>query len=544
MKATSQPGNPTTKRIRCAIYTRKSSDEGLDQAFNSLHAQREACEAYIKSQAHEGWRLVPTSYDDGGLSGGTLERPGLKRLLQDVDAGRVDTIVVYKIDRLTRSLADFARIVERLEKASASFVSVTQAFNTTTSMGRLTLNVLLSFAQFEREVTGERIRDKIRASKRRGMWMGGTVPLGYDRPTDLATRALVPNEVEAETVRMIFTQYLELGSVNALAIDLERTGVRSKAWVTLAGQPRGGTVLGRGALYHLLRNRMYLGELAVDGVPRPDAHPAIVPQDLFDAVGRHLDDRRRDRRERPTRAADMALTGILFDIDGNPMSPTFAYGHGGKLYRYYVSAPLQQGKSVSQRTDAIRRVAVDILEHALADHLRSWLGRDPNTPLKELCRPIRRVELEQDQVHLTITRAEVPRRLHKDLGPHPTDPALGYLTLAIRCRVASGRSWVETDKGAQSIARPDPILIKALRQAHIFAAGIGWTKGAAPAADIARIPSSTYERRLCRLAFLAPDLQKAILTGKTPRNLTLSRLLASEIPLNWADQRKLFGITE
>jgi DNA invertase Pin-like site-specific DNA recombinase len=229
----------TRPTLRCAIYTRKSSEEGLEQSFNSLDAQREACEAYVKSQAHEGWKLIPTLYDDGGYSGGNLDRPALRRLLADIDAGKIDTVVVYKVDRLTRALSDFAKIVERMDAKGASFVSVTQAFNTTTSMGRLTLNVLLSFAQFEREVTGERIRDKIAASKAKGMWMGGTTPLGYDAKD----RTLAINAAEAETVRHVFERYLEIGAVHRLQRELERDGVRSK----------GGAVLGRGALFHLLR---------------------------------------------------------------------------------------------------------------------------------------------------------------------------------------------------------------------------------------------------------------------------------------------------
>jgi site-specific DNA recombinase len=254
----------TAGAIRCAIYTRKSSDEGLDQAFNSLDAQREAGEAYVTSQTCEGWKIIATRYDDGGHSGGTMERPGLQRLLADVEHGRIDVVVVYKIDRLTRSLADFARIVERFDAQSVSFVSVTQAFNTTSSMGRLTLNVLLSFAQFEREVTGERIRDKIAASKAKGMWMGGNLPLGYDLPAP-GTRTLQVNEAEAVTVRQIFARYLELGSVHRLQRDLAEQAVCSKQRVTGTGKTIGGKPMNRGALFHLLRNRIYLGQIVHKG---------------------------------------------------------------------------------------------------------------------------------------------------------------------------------------------------------------------------------------------------------------------------------------
>ena len=324
--------SPRPAPVRCAIYTRKSSEEGLEQAFNSLDAQREACDAYIRSQAHEGWRAIATDYDDGGISGGAMERPALQRLLVDVDRGLVDTIVVYKIDRLTRSLADFARIVERLEAAGASFVSVTQAFNTTTSMGRLTLNVLLSFAQFEREVTGERIRDKIAASKKKGMWMGGNLPLGYDAPTDPAVRGLVVNPAEAETVRLIFQTYLELGSVAALESHLDNTGVRSKVGRTRSGHIRGGVGLGRGALYHLLKNRVCLGEIPHRAESYPGLHPPIVPMELFDAVQARLESQRRAHQQRPLRTDAMLLKGLLFDAAGHPMSPAFGYGRNGKVY--------------------------------------------------------------------------------------------------------------------------------------------------------------------------------------------------------------------
>jgi DNA invertase Pin-like site-specific DNA recombinase len=270
---------------RCALYTRKSSDEGLDQAFNSLDAQREACQAYVKSQKGEGWRALATIYDDGGYSGGTMERPALQRLLADIEADRVDVVVVYKIDRLTRSLTDFARMVDLFDRHGATFVSVTQAFNTTTSMGRLTLNVLLSFAQFEREVTGERIRDKIAASKSKGMWMGGNVPLGYDLPTE-GSRALVVNEAEAAAVRTIFSTYLELGSVHALQRWLDARGIRSKRRRTRAGRTIGGRAFSRGALFQLLRNRIYLGQIVHKDKVHDGLHPAIVDVALFERRGR------------------------------------------------------------------------------------------------------------------------------------------------------------------------------------------------------------------------------------------------------------------
>ncbi|MBX7496983.1 recombinase family protein, partial [Qipengyuania sp. 6B39] len=319
-----------SKLKRCAIYTRKSSEEGLDQSFNSLDAQREACEAYVLSQTSEGWKALPDRYDDGGFSGGNTDRPGLKALLADIEAGKIDIVVVYKIDRLTRSLADFARIVEVFEKHECSFVSVTQSFNTTGSMGKLMLNVLLSFAQFEREVTGERIRDKIAASKARGMWMGGVPPLGYDPPTD-GSRTLKLNDDEAERVRHIFTRYLELGSVHALQRDLEARAIHSKLHVTAKGRPMGGLPFSRGALFHLLRNRVYLGQITHKGEIYEGEHAVIVDAEVFNQVQAKLDAQvRRHSNKASARRIKAPLMGKLFDAAGEPMSPTTSRGKSGR----------------------------------------------------------------------------------------------------------------------------------------------------------------------------------------------------------------------
>jgi DNA invertase Pin-like site-specific DNA recombinase len=300
------------KPVRCAVYTRKSTEDGLDQAFNSLDAQREAGEAYVLSQRHEGWALAPGDYDDGGFSGGSMDRPALLRLLDEVGAKRVDVIVVYKIDRLTRSLGDFARIVDVLDGAGASFVSVTQAFNTTTSMGRLTLNVLLSFAQFEREVTGERIRDKIAASKARGMWMGGVVPLGYE----VKDRKLVVVEEEAATVRHIFQRYVALGSAMALQAELDLQGIRSKRRVTAAGREYGDAKFSRGALYQLLQNRLYVGEVTHKGASYPGEHAGIVDPALFEAAQTRLQLNRVQRLHGTNAAHPSLLAGIIWDQHG------------------------------------------------------------------------------------------------------------------------------------------------------------------------------------------------------------------------------------
>ena len=298
------------ERVRCAIYTRKSSEEGLEQEFNSLQAQREACEAFINSQRHEGWVSLPKAYDDGGFSGATADRPALQRLLADITAGRVDTIVVYKIDRLTRSLADFAKIVEILDARGASFVSVTQQFNTTTSMGRLTLNVLLSFAQFEREVIGERIRDKIAASKQKGMWMGGIPPLGY-RVHD---RKLVIIEREAELVRDIFCGYAVLGSVRLLKDEFATRGIKSKSWTTASGRRVGGKPFSRGALYLMLQNRLYRGEIVHKGQSHPGEHTPIIDQPLWDAVQAQLAANTADRNSGTRTRQPSLLAGMLFDV--------------------------------------------------------------------------------------------------------------------------------------------------------------------------------------------------------------------------------------
>src|SRR6516165_6931610 len=346
--------------LRCAIYTRVSTDQGLEQDFNSLDAQREASEAYIKSQAHEGWRLIRDPYDDGGYSGGSMERPALQKLLADVKAGRIDVIVVYKVDRLTRSLADFAKLVEKFDKHEVSFVSVTQSFNTT-SMGRLTLNVLLSFAQFEREVTGERIRDKIAASKKKGMWMGGVVPLGYR----VENRALHIVEDHAEIVRSLFQRYLEAGSVVRLKQRLDAEGFRLPVRIDRAGRSTGGGPLSRGHIYKILSNPIYVGRIGHKGQVHEGQHSPIVGQDIWERVQQCLRARQGAERAKRTRQASEApLAGKLFDDRGNRMSPSWAK-KGSKRWRYYVSqAALQGDKS---KAGSVVRVAAATIEHCVAD---------------------------------------------------------------------------------------------------------------------------------------------------------------------------------
>jgi site-specific DNA recombinase len=369
---------PTTTRrngtVRCAIYTRKSSEEGLEQEFNSLQAQREACEAFINSQLHEGWVCLPAGYDDGGFSGATMARPALQQLLADVKAGRVDTIVVYKIDRLTRSFADFAKIVEILDAKGASFVSVTQQFNTTTSMGRLTLNVLLSFAQFEREVIGERIRDKIAASKRKGMWMGGIPPLGY-RAQD---GKLVIVDSEGEIVRFIFRGYAELGSVRLVKNELEARSVQSKLRTSASGHISGGKPFARGALYLILQNRIYRGEIVHNRQSYPGEHAPIIDRPLWDAVQAQLASNAAQRSDGGKTRQPSLLAGMLLDHDGNRMTPSHAVKRGTR-YRYYVSRSLIT-KDRTEGSAGLRIPAAEI-EQLVSSRVHRWL-LDPGSIYK------------------------------------------------------------------------------------------------------------------------------------------------------------------
>jgi len=343
---------PIVRKLRCAVYTRKSSEEGLEQEFNSLHAQREACEAYIASQRSEGWVLVRDRYDDGGVSGGTLERPGLQRLLSDIEEGLVDVVVVYKIDRLSRSLADFAKLVEVFDRNGVTFVSVTQSFNTTTSMGRLTLNILLSFAQFEREVTAERIRDKFAASRKKGMWMGGVPPYGYR----VEHRRLVTDEDRAEHVRWIFARFLEIGSGTLLAREVGERGIRTPS----------GNRMDKKYLYRMLNNRAYLGEAVHKGDSHPGEHEAIINRETWDRVHAILQESPRKRAARTRADTPALLKGLLFGPDGAAFSPSHTR-KGGRLYRYYVSQTVLKHGAGSC---PVGRVPAGEIEAAVVDQLR------------------------------------------------------------------------------------------------------------------------------------------------------------------------------
>jgi DNA invertase Pin-like site-specific DNA recombinase len=358
MRRSATGNHPTTKitpKVRCAIYTRKSSEEGLDMEFNSLDAQREACAAYILSQKPEGWVAVADRYDDGGISGGTLERPALKRLIADIEFGKVDVVVVYKIDRLSRSLMDFAKLVEVFERRGVTFVSVTQSFNTTTSMGRLTLNILLSFAQFERDVIGERIRDKVAASRRKGMWMGGYVPLGYR----VENRKLLVNEEEAASIRLIFERFVKLGSIKLLMRELQAAGIRS----------RRGYMLDKGALYKLLNNRVYIGEAVHKGEAYPGEHEAIISADLWQRTHAIMGESPRMRANQTRLSGPSLLRGLIFSPNGDAMSPSHTR-KGDRLYRYYVTQSiLKRGPG----TCPVGRIPAAEIETAVIEQLRGFL---------------------------------------------------------------------------------------------------------------------------------------------------------------------------
>ena len=549
----------------CAIYTRKSSEEGLEQNFNSLHAQREACESFIKSQAGEGWRLVKTAYDDGGVSGGTMERPGLQRLLTDVREKLVDVVVVYKVDRLTRSLADFAKMVEVFDGHGVSFVAVTQQFNTTTSMGRLTLNVLLSFAQFEREVTGERIRDKIAASKKNGIWMGGTVPLGYD----WCGRRLLVNPAEAATVRDIFERYLRLRSVRLLKEELIRDGIVSKIRVSKKGDQSGGQPFGRGALYELLANPIYVGEVRHRKVRHPGQQQAIVDKAVWEEVQERLRKQAAHHRTLDGKVGSSPLAGKLFDENGEPLYACGA-NKGARRYRYYVSRKVVQ-RSEEKTKNGWRLPALEI-ERAVATACRQMLGDRPAIAanLQEAGVPIgdlppaleaaktkgEQLEHESsgvagslrnliDRVQLESRGIRVSLNLKRLIAdPIDTrDPASLTMTRFIPTEMK--RRGVELSlviEGETPAAkRPDPSLLKAIARGHRWFHELASGRTAS-IREIARREGvyDSYVRRLIPLALLAPDIVQSICDGSQPATLTAEALKhAAPLPLEWTKQRQI-----
>jgi site-specific DNA recombinase len=554
--------------LRCAIYTRKSTEDGLDQEFNSLDAQREACAAYILSQRHEGWSLQPGDYSDGGFSGGTMERPALKRLLAEVASGRVDVIVVYKVDRLTRNLGDFSRIVDVLDAASASFVSITQAFNTTTSMGRLTLNVLLSFAQFEREVTGERIRDKIAASKARGMWMGGVVPLGYR----VEARKLLIEESKANTVRLIFERYLKLGSVQALQAELATRGVMGRARMR-RGEVIPPKPMSRGALYLMLANRIYIGDVAHRDKHFPGEHAAIVDPGIFDAVQAMLATNKNGHQSATSVDQPSLLTGLLWDEHGRRMSPTHSQKGPSRRYRYYVSrydGPAGDKPIIRVPAADIEAVVIGRLcalltdEGALMDAVaghgldaialngmmfacrrQSGMLRSatPGDVRQIASRHITRIEMHGDRVVMQVATASLvaasdPNSAHATWLSHDIRlvvmTKLGRTGKEVRLIVGPSSS-AATDGGRDN---RDPALFKLVVKAHAARAAMLTT----PDQSIDEIAAAQGHKRdyfgvLLRLSWITPDVTQGILEGKQPAGLnrqTLARMAGT--PICWNEQ--------
>jgi site-specific DNA recombinase len=540
---------PTERKVfRCAIYTRKSTEHNLDLEFNSLDAQREACEAYIKSQAHEGWRLIPDRYDDGGLSGASLDRPALQMLLADVRAGKITTVVVYKVDRLTRSLADFAKLVELFDQFGVSFVSITQAFNTTSSMGRLTLNVLLSFAQFEREVIGERVRDKIAASKRKGIWVGGPVPLGY-RCID---KKLVVVPEEAEAVRTIFTRYLALGSLAALIEDLDLRGIRTKANGRTDGRQRGGIRFGVGTLAYLLKNRFYIGEVVYRGEVHRGEHEPILDRDLFEAMQAKLAANAVARQVR-LKGSPAILTGCIFDDRGNRMSPS----HSNKLgvrYRYYVShAILQQRKA---EAGSIARVPAPEIENLVLDGVRRHLA-----PIGEVEHPTTiadrdLIERYVDSVIVKPQALDVRLVLASDAPAQTAEPSINEpearqiqtttITLAWAApsfAAVKGIVHAPTAKPAMKTESRDALLT-AIAKARRWIDDIRLGR-IASFAEIAEreAQGERHIRLLAPLAFVSPRIIAAIVDGTARADLTVTGL-ARALPYSWAEQEQSIGLLQ
>ena len=534
-------------KLRCAIYTRKSTDEGLEQNFNSLDAQRAACEAYILSQAGEGWECLPQLYDDGGWSGGNMERPALKRLLDEISKGQVDIVVVYKVDRLTRSLTDFARIVETFDNNKASFVSVTQAFNTTNSMGRLTLNVLLSFAQFEREVTGERIRDKIAASMARGIWMGGSIPKGYD----LGDRRLDVNPIEAEQVRYIFKRYLELNSLISLAKDLDRNNIRSKRWTARSGKERGGYLYDPSGLSYLLRNRIYLGQITHKDKSYPGEHDAIVDAELFQQVQGRLAQNHHKFVNRQTRSAACPLHNKIFDAQGKPMRPNFGYGRGKKIYRYYVSdtlLPLGRLKAGST-TPLGDRLSAERTERFLQDRLSSL---KPDGPDFEIFEAIERVMFSSNKLTVTLRVAElIGTNACEDTllaKAQQIDPAAKIdnddLLLSLDARPVRRGKSVRSIDCVLDAPEQRRVLAELVRTSHRKLTELNASPLHPEMHEHMSTPINEWTRERIAIGLLAPDIQKALLTGKAPLGLDPAKLLSRDMPLDWEGQRKFLGIKQ
>ncbi len=526
------------KLLRCAIYTRKSTEHNLDLEFNSLDAQREACESYIKSQAHEGWRLIQARYDDGAFSGASLDRPALQQLLAEVRSGKIDVIVVYKVDRLTRSLADFAKLVELFDQHSVSFVSVTQSFNTTNSICRLTLNVLLSFAQFEREVIGERVRDKIAASKSKGIWVGGPVPLGY---ASINKKVVVVPE-EAETVRLIFRRYLELGSIGALLQDLDCGGIRTKRQVGPHGRTRGGIRFGRGSLAQLLRNRFYVGEVVYRGKVHAGEQAPILDRAQFEAVQTKLTGSAAARQLR-LRASPAILASRIFDDRGNRMTPTHTNKRGAR-YRYYVSHALLQKRN--SEAGSVARVPAPEIEAIVLNAIRERLEADNGNPAVTDDRSL--IECRLDRVIIKSQAIEIHLNgrdsyaadMRSDatknddsggLSPSPIVVLWSGATLA----EVKGIVHSPTQRSAMNPETRDALL-GAIAKARIWIDDL--VEGRVSSfAEIAEREGKVerHIRLLAPLAFVSPRIISEIIDGGTPPALTVTGL-AKGLGYSWAEQ--------
>ena len=553
--------------VRCAIYTRKSTEDGLEQEYNSLDAQYDACTAYALSQRHEGWTVTKDRYDDGGFSGGTLERPGLKRLLADIESGKVDIILLYKIDRLTRSLSDFAKIVEILDRKGASFVSITQSFNTTTSMGRLTLNMLLSFAQFEREVTGERIRDKIYASKRKGLWMGGPVPLGYD----VVECKLVVNEPEAQQVRKIMQLYLTAKSVPELVEILARNGSFTKVQQRKDGETKGGVHFKRGNLYHLLSNRIYRGMIVHKGEAFDGEHEAIVSEELWNEVQSKLTRQGQGGSSRKVSARTGVLAGLIYDGEGRAMVLAHTQ-KGNRRFHYYANRYEALGDSTASRVSArdIENIVVDQLSQTLASgsqiqcmlldgsytseqlhnlisrcgKLATELGVAKYARKQDVVRNILdRIDLYDDRVVIRVDNRGLLNIVRADSTVQPLHLNLTIERRAIRLRRGKAmRLVIPAPSSGDSIQMRDDKLIALIAESRTIMAQITDNPDKS-------IPILAAEQGRCRvrmmkiakLACLDPDIVTAIVEGRQPLKLTPGKLLATELPLAWAEQKRTLG---
>ncbi|EKS32133.1 recombinase family protein [Afipia clevelandensis] len=499
------------KTLRCAIYTRKSTEHGLELEFNSLDAQREACEAYIKSQASLGWKVITQPYDDPAFSGGNLERPALKQLLKDIDAGKVDVVVVYKIDRLTRSLADFAKLVEAFDARSISFVAVTQQFNTTTSMGRLTLNVLLSFAQFERELSSERVRDKVAASRRKGKWTGGTVPLGYEA----RDKKLVINSTEAETVRTIFRRYVELQSFGRLVADLDKRGIVTKRRNTKVKKFNGGIPFTYGPLAHFLKNRIYIGETGHGGKWYPGEHKAIIDRKTFNKVQELLASGTNKRKIERSESGAL-LMGKLFDDRGNAMSPSFSSKNGVR-YKFYVSSALLRGRKLE--AGSMARVAATDIESTIINALRERLKLD-------------KAVLNATVIDSYVARAELSSRIIRVTTTPPAKIRSSKFAIPWQLRQPGSATITEADGECQ----PNAKLVQAIVRAHAWLRDLQNRKFATAEALAASVKlHPKLVRQELRYAFMAPTITAAILSGDQPATLSLAQI-PKTLPLAWSDQ--------